>query len=66
MRWLAGAIEIKPDLAQAYNNRAASYYYLKQYDRAWANVALCRKVGGSPNAELVRLLTEAAGPPRRP
>ena len=55
------AVELKPDLAWAYSNRASAYYYKGDSDSAWADVRRCRERGGQPNPELIRLLREAAG-----
>ena len=55
------AIELKPDYANAYHNRAMAYCSLKEYDKAWADVKMCRQLGRTPGADLVRKLMAATG-----
>jgi tetratricopeptide (TPR) repeat protein len=57
----AKAIELKPDYAEAYHNRAIAHFYLKEYDHAWADVRMCRRLGGTPSPGLVKRLAEATG-----
>jgi tetratricopeptide (TPR) repeat protein len=39
------AIEIQPDLAEAYNGLGICYYHLKKYDLAWENLKKARMMG---------------------
>jgi tetratricopeptide (TPR) repeat protein len=55
------AIELKPDYAEAYKNRAIAFYFLKQHDKAWADVKKCRQFGGTPHPDFVKQLMEATG-----
>jgi len=55
------AIEVRPDLAQAYDARAGAYCSLREYDKAWADVNLCRRLGGTPNPGLLQNLARASG-----
>ena len=55
------AIELKPDFAAAYNNRAVAHFLMKAYDEAWADVKMCRKLGGTPNPKFIEDLTRASG-----
>jgi len=55
------AIELKPDFAPAYANRAEAYYSSKQYDKAWADVRLCRQHGGILSPDLLANLAKASG-----
>jgi tetratricopeptide (TPR) repeat protein len=55
------AIDLDSDDAQTYGNRAVVYYYLKQYDKSWADVRAARRLGGTPDPNLIRLLTQATG-----
>ena len=55
------AIQIKPDDAMIYGNRGTVYYSKKEYDKAWADVKMCRKLGGTPNPEFIEDLTRASG-----
>ena len=54
------AIAIKPDFAEAYNNRAVVHYFRRQYDKAWADVNTCRKLGGKVNRVLLAALRKAS------
>ncbi len=56
------AIALAPGDPLTYNNRAAVYFSLKQFDRAWEDVARCARLGGTPHAELVKALSEAMNP----
>ena len=40
------AIALRPDFANAYSSRAIVHYQLKEFDKAWADVAMVRKLGG--------------------
>ena len=55
------ALSLKPDDADAYNNRAVSHFLMKAYDRAWADVKMYRKLGGTPNPKFIEDLTRASG-----
>jgi len=59
IRDLTRTIELRPNNAAAYANRAIAYYSLGQYDKAWADVRMCRQLGGTPNPGFVRALVEA-------
>jgi len=55
------AIAAKPDFASAYHDRAVVFYQFKDYDRAWADLRACRKLGVTPNPELIRRLEADSG-----
>ena len=55
------AIELKPELANVYANRAAAYYYKRDYQAAWADVKACRKLGGEIDPEFLAGLRKASG-----
>jgi tetratricopeptide (TPR) repeat protein len=55
------AIELDPFFATAYNNRAKAFLASKAYDKARADIEACTKLGGQPNADTVRVLSENAG-----
>ena len=54
------AIALKPDYREAYNNRAVVCYQMKQYDKALADVKMFQTLGGRPNPDFLKALTEAA------
>jgi protein O-mannosyl-transferase len=54
-------LQLKPDDAEACNNRGMAYCFLKAYDKAWADVRACRRLGGVPSPELIQALVEATG-----
>jgi tetratricopeptide (TPR) repeat protein len=58
------SIELKNDFVPAYRNRAVAYYYLKQYDKSWADVRAVRRLGGTPDPNLIRLLNQSTEPQR--
>ncbi len=55
------AIRLNPNFAEAYQNRARAWLELKEYDKAWADVKMVRSLGGAPDRDFVRSLTEASG-----
>ena len=55
------AIATKPDFAAAYHDRAVVFLQLKEYDKAWADVRACRRLGLQPNPELVQRLEAESG-----
>jgi tetratricopeptide (TPR) repeat protein len=55
------AIAANPGLAAAYHDRAAAFYQAKDYARAWADIRVCRKLGLTPNPELIRRLEAESG-----
>ena len=55
------AIELKPDLVDAFQNRALAYFQVKSYDKAWADVLMLRRLGGTPIPAFVDQLTSASG-----
>jgi len=50
------AIELNPNLAEAWSIRAIAYYFKGDYNKAWADVETCRKIGGSIDSRLVELI----------
>lgn len=57
-------LEILPERTLIRNNLAAAYYFAGMYDKAWEQIRLCRKYGGTPKPELIRLLSEKMPEPR--
>jgi len=55
------AIELKSDYADAYSNRAIAHFYLKEYEKAWADVRMARRLGATPPPDLINALTGATG-----
>jgi len=55
------AIALNPNLAAAYQNRAIARSQTKDYEKAWADVRMFRKLGGTPNPSLVADLKKASG-----
>jgi protein O-mannosyl-transferase len=55
------AIAAKPGLAAAYHDRAAAFFQARNYERAWEDIRVCRKLGLTPNPELVRRLEAESG-----
>ena len=54
------AIALKPDFPEAYNNRAAAYLGLHEYDKARADIQMCVRLGGKPDSALTQALTAAS------
>jgi tetratricopeptide (TPR) repeat protein len=54
-------VELNPDFAKAYHNRAACYLKIKDYDKAWADIRMCRRLGYIVPPPLVKALQEASG-----
>jgi len=61
LRDFTRAVELKPDYAEAYGSRGAVYFYLDAYEKAWADVRTCRRLGGTPHPDIVQALTEKTG-----
>jgi len=55
------AIALKPDLAQAYGNRAPAWTAKEEYDKAWADVKRGREAGLEPHPNFLRALQKASG-----
>ncbi|MCX7719543.1 MAG: tetratricopeptide repeat protein [Candidatus Sumerlaeaceae bacterium] len=55
------ALEASPDFVDALINRAANYYILRQYDKAWADVRRLRELKVPVREEFIRQLQEASG-----
>ena len=55
------AIELDPDYADAYNNRAVAYYYMKEYDKAWDDVYKAQSLGYQLHPGFLKDLREASG-----
>jgi tetratricopeptide (TPR) repeat protein len=53
------AIELQPRYPKAYNNRAMAHYRLGDYAQAWADVKGCRDSGGTPDPQLLELLSKS-------
>ncbi len=55
------AIQLKPNLAKAYDNRAVAYFCKRDFDRAWADVKMCRRLGGKIDPAFLEQLKKASG-----
>ncbi len=55
------ALSLKSDDAGAYYNRAIAHFLMKDYDKAWADVKMYRKLGGTPDPKLIGDLTRDSG-----
>ena len=53
-------VEINPSDALAYQNRAAAYYYLKDFDKAWEDVHKAQELGAEIAAGFLKNLQEAS------
>jgi hypothetical protein len=54
-------LEINPQDAEAYNNRAVSYFQLKKYDKAWEDVDKMERSGTAANPQLISALKQVTG-----
>lgn len=57
-------LQIKPNHIPARNNIAAVLYLQGKYSEAWKEIQKCQSYGGTPNLELIRLLSSKAPRPR--
>jgi len=55
------AIRLKPDFAKAYRGRAIEYLHLRQYDLAWSDVRICRRLGIALDPAFLTALARASG-----
>jgi tetratricopeptide (TPR) repeat protein len=55
------AIELKPDFADAYQQRAMLRYDQRALDDAWADIQMCRKLGGAVQPDFLAALSRARG-----
>lgn len=53
-------LEIAPNYADAYKNRAIVFFTKKEYDKAWDDVNKIRKMGYNPNPEFLQELQKAS------
>ena len=58
------AIELDPSFAGAYYDRAVSYYQLKEYNKAWADVHRAEELGSVVDSNLISALKKASGKDR--
>ena len=55
------AIDIDPSYANAYNNRGISYFFRKEYEKAWDDVHKAQSLGHQVHPEFLNELREASG-----
>ena len=55
------AIALRPDCAEAYGNRAIAHYSKRNYDKAWADVNACQRLGEEVHPEFLAELRKASG-----
>ena len=55
------AIELNPKYADAFNNRAVSYFALLEYDKAWADVHVAEELGANINPNFISDLKKSSG-----
>jgi tetratricopeptide (TPR) repeat protein len=54
----ARTLALNPSLAPAYNNRASLLYTIGRMREAWQDIESCRRLGATPNANLVGLIEQ--------
>jgi Flp pilus assembly protein TadD len=54
------ALEINPKDARTYNNRAVTYYYLGEYDKAWYDVGRAQSLGHQVHLGFIEALRKAS------
>jgi tetratricopeptide (TPR) repeat protein len=55
------AVKVKPDDTNIYVFRAALHYQMRNYDKAWADVNICQKLGGAVPPDFLAALQKASG-----
>lgn len=55
------SVKLNPNNASAYLHRASALYSLKEYDKAWTDLKKGRRLGGTPNPDLLQDLIKASG-----
>jgi Flp pilus assembly protein TadD len=55
------AIEIKPNEAQTYNDRAVACFFEKNYDKCWEDVNKAIQLGYQVNPQFLMELRKASG-----
>ena len=55
------AIEMAPEYAKAYSNRAIAYYFKKEYDKAWEDVRKAKNLGYQIPIKFLDDLRKASG-----
>jgi tetratricopeptide (TPR) repeat protein len=55
------AIELNPELAVAYAERALIYFIKKDYDKTWENIRKQESLGLEANPGFLKALREASG-----
>jgi tetratricopeptide (TPR) repeat protein len=55
------AIEISPKYAAPYNNRAISYFFMREYDKAWNDVSKAQALGWQVHPGFLDALRQASG-----
>ena len=54
------AIKLNPKDAYAYNNRAAAYYFLKDYAKSWEDVHKAESLGLKIKDKFIKFLCQAS------
>jgi len=58
------AIEYKSGYAAAYHDRAVAHAAMSDYDNAWADIAMCKKLGLQVNPVLIKRLARVSSRPQ--
>jgi tetratricopeptide (TPR) repeat protein len=62
IRTLERAVRIDSGYEQARHNLALAYYLARMYHRAWEQITVLNRLGGSPDPELIDVIAEALKP----
>jgi len=54
-------LEVRPNQAGIYHNRAIAYYYKKEYDKSWEDIRQCQKLSGVIDPAFLNKLEAASG-----
>ncbi|HAH20978.1 MAG TPA: hypothetical protein DCL49_08770 [Candidatus Omnitrophica bacterium] len=55
------ALQINPEYASIYYNRAVAYFLIKEYDKSWQDIYKAKELKGNIDPEFLNALERASG-----
>ncbi len=65
IEYLEKAAELKPKWLTPHSYLASAYFYVRNYEAAWREIGIIKKLGGKPSPQLIQALSQKMPDPQK-